>query len=703
MSMILNKIVQYASTRLLVCLLISGMVFSACKKDKEDMPDAVILEVFGPSPVLRGGEVKFIGKNLDKVTAVVLAEGLELTTIKVVSTGEISVLIPQDAEPGHLVLKYQGGEIRTKTPLTFSEPIAIEKIAPLAVKAGEVLVIEGEYLNLIKQVIFSSDVTVEETDFVSHSRKKIEVVVPKEAQTGKISISNGAEIPILIYSEAEIDVKLPTVTSIAPNPVKPGKSLIIKGTDFDLVESVLFPENIVVTNFTVNQAFTEITVDVPTQAKEGHVKLVAYSGVEVLSDELGLLAPEITRLTPEPVKNGATLKIEGTNLDLVVSVRFAGEVEGEITAQSATVLEVTVPLTAKEGNLVLTTHSGKTAETALSLIRPTITALNPISLMAGEAVTISGTHLDLVQSVVFAGDHRVDDVQATSTTTLRIQVPVAAVSGQITLVTINDTEILSSQTLTVTSPNIPVITKLPASAKPGELIRIEGSKLHLVESIYFQNNVKATRYGSRSENLIEVYIPENVAKGTVRLKLVTFDGTEVESSSFTISGVDPVVDASYVFFDFDSKGSWWGGYGSVENLPNLSISGNYFRVNANLPGGWNDFFWRNGRNDFKTDGVTVTDWVIKMDVNVLGGTTQELKFRLNGSDGDFWAIIPGLQNQGGWYTVTIPLTSFKDGDGTGNNRLPNVQNINQDFGMATNGAAGAINICIDNIRFEKIR
>ena len=187
------------------------------------------------------------------------------------------------------------------------------------------------------------------------------------------------------------------------------------------------------------------------------------------------------------------------------------------------------------------------------------------------------------------------------------------------------------------------------------------------------------------------------------MKLITFDGKEVESPTFTISGVDPVVDPSYVFFDFDSKGSWWGTHGQVESASNLSISGNYFRVNKQLAGGWDDFFWRNGRDNFKTDGVTVAEWAIKMDVNVLGGTTQALKFRLNGADGDFWAIIPPLANEGGWYTVTIPLTEFRDDNGTGSGQLPNVQNIDQDFGMATNGAAGMLNIAIDNIRFEKIK
>src|SRR5690606_18413925 len=171
-----------------------------------------------------------------------------------------------------------------------------------------------------------------------------------------------------------------------------------------------------------------------------------------------------------------------------------------------TKLEVSVPLSAKDGELVLSTHSGKTATGAVTLVRPTVSGLSPTNLIAGNELTITGTHLDLVRQVIFGGAHVVDDVQATSATTLRVQVPMSAESGVITLVTANGTEVKSSMSLVVTSPNIPVITKISTSAKPGELIRIEGTKLHLVESVYFQDNVKGTQYGMRNESLIEVYI-----------------------------------------------------------------------------------------------------------------------------------------------------------------------------------------------------
>ena len=133
--------------------------------DKSETDDTVILNSFGPSPALRGGELRFIGNNLKEVKAVVftgLTPGstVEVTDITIVNEHEIKVAIPQDAGPGTVTLKTSQGDITTLTPVTFSEPIGIKKITPTTVKAGETLTIEGDYLNLIMEVIFFDNVVV---------------------------------------------------------------------------------------------------------------------------------------------------------------------------------------------------------------------------------------------------------------------------------------------------------------------------------------------------------------------------------------------------------------------------------------------------------------------------------------------------------------------------------------------------------------
>ena len=80
----------------------------------------------------------------------------------------------------------------------------MESFSPERVRPGDVLTIKGEYLNLIHQVIFADNVIVSdettgkesvegENAFLKHTRNEIQVLVPAEAQSGKIILSDGAE------------------------------------------------------------------------------------------------------------------------------------------------------------------------------------------------------------------------------------------------------------------------------------------------------------------------------------------------------------------------------------------------------------------------------------------------------------------------------------------------------------------------------
>ena len=695
------------TTCLMICLFVlTGFGLSSC--EKEIIDTKITLNSFGPSPALRGGELRFIGNNLEKVTSIVLpglntGQTVEVNEIIRINEREIRITIPQDAGVGIVTLKTPEGDIKTLTPLTFSEPILIESVTPASIKAGQTLTITGDYLNLIKSIVFFDGVSVENADFVSQTRKKIEVVIPAEAQTGKIILSNGEEIPIEVYSKEPINIVLPTFSSFIPAIIKPGTTITITGKDLDLVSRVEFGGGKTISAFTLNDDGTQITAAVPEDAQNGVVKLIAKSGVSVeATSELIMVMPTNLVVAPTTVKNKEVMTITGTNLDLVSAIMF-GDLAAEIIEKTATKITLTVPETASATVMTLETLSTKTINTpAFTYVVPKITALTPGTIMAGTDLTITGTNLDLVKQVRFPFAAKDVDVIPASATSLLITVPTDATSGNVVLITLNETEVVSPTILTVTAADIPVITGIPANIKPGEMLIIQGTKLNLVETVTFENGVKATNFGTRSATLLEVYVPETAQKGVNNIAFSTFSGKTV-TASIIISGTDPVVDPSYVFFDFDGKGSWWGSYGAVENNPALSLSGAYFRINQNVPAGWADFFWRNSKNDLKTDGVTVSEWAIKMDVNVLGGKTQEFKFRLNGDDGDFWAIIPDFENKGDWYTVTIPLTNFLDKDGVGTNHLPNVQNVTKDFGLATNGAAGMVNMCIDNIRFEKIK
>ena len=180
-------------------LAVSVAILSGCKDelvDTNQYADAgVALNVYGPQPVMRGGELRFLGSNLDKITEVIIPGVSPITEINVVKAGvpsEIRIIVPKDGpEPGVVTLvAADGKEIVTKTSLTYLEPIELESFSPASVKADDVLTIKGDYLNLIHEVVFSDEVIVSEKDFTSHTRYEIKVRVPVEARTGVIGVGD---------------------------------------------------------------------------------------------------------------------------------------------------------------------------------------------------------------------------------------------------------------------------------------------------------------------------------------------------------------------------------------------------------------------------------------------------------------------------------------------------------------------------------
>ena len=165
-----KNLLTYCSFILL--MVAAGFCFTSCNKD--EAVSTPILESFGPSPALRGGELRFIGKNLSGVEGVVLQGTDEIKDIVTVSDQEFKITIPQNAQPGLVTLKTSSGDIVTKTALTFSEPISVTKLSNTNTtgvsRFGDSFTIEGDYLFLINIVIFADNDTIYLKDFVEQTR-----------------------------------------------------------------------------------------------------------------------------------------------------------------------------------------------------------------------------------------------------------------------------------------------------------------------------------------------------------------------------------------------------------------------------------------------------------------------------------------------------------------------------------------------------
>jgi len=693
---------------LMICLLLlSGIGFTSCDKDEVD--DTILLNSFGPSPALRGGDLRFIGNNLDKVTSIVLpglttGGTVEVSDIIIVDEREIKITIPQNAGVGLVTLKTPQGDIKTKTPLTYSEPISIESVSPATIKAGQVLTIKGDYLNLIKRIIFFDGVAVDDTAFVSRTRKQIELKVPVQAQTGKIILSNGAEIPIEVYSKEALNVVLPTFTSFAPTTIKPGAVLTITGKDLDLVDMVEFGGGKIIpsNNFTLNTAGTEIKVTVPEDAHDGAVNLLAKSGVVVENGAtLTTVMPSGLSVTPDPVKNNTEITVKGANMDLVSAVKF-GDLEAVISSKAADKVVVTVPKTATATKATLVTLSTKTIETpAFTYIKPVITSLNPTTLMAGSELTIEGANLDLVKQVKFPSSAKIVDVTPASANSFAVTVPTDATSGNPVLITINGTEVESTISLTVTAADIPVITDIPATVKPGKLLVMKGTKLNLVKSVIFENNVEATNFDTRSATLLEVYVPDGAKAGLNNIKLVTYSG-KVAMTSVTISGTDPITAQTKMIYDFNQRTSDWhavdwdnwggsydAGLGKTNGYITLISRPGWWILGCNHPdpnGGW--------------PSVNPNNYVLKVDIKTIkpiritGG--YEFIFKIGGENVSSQLIVSDnyiATPDNDWATLTIPISGA----------FSNPTKNSGDFGIILNSSDAGTDfagLCFDNLRFD---
>jgi len=700
----INKVKGWLAVSV-ACLMVFGLLMTSCEKDKDT---EIVLNSFGPSPVLRGGDLKFIGNNLDQVTAIVLPDNVNVTTFTSKTSDLLVITVPDETIDGKVTLKTPQGDIVTKTLLKISEPIAILGIEPLQARPGDIITITGTYLNLVEEVIFVKNKSV--TAFESQSKTQLQVKIPADAQTGIIVLSNGEPEPILVESEIIVSVSLPAVIQISPNPVKAATLLSLQGTNLDLVRDVIFGGGKKVTDF-ISKSQDKIELMVPADAKDGKIKLVVASEVEVESAaELVMAVPVIAGISPNPVENGQTLTVTGTDLDLITSATFGGGKPGTLLGGTAAEIRITVPLDATEGPVTFGTAAGKSVSSVqLGLLMPTITSLSPLELKANTSLTITGTEFDIVVAVVFTGGNRVTVTGATETEIV-VTVPSGTLSGPITLVTTNGTEITSAESLTMLASNVPLITSMPLSMKPGQMITVLGEKLNLLTDVIFPGEVKATMFGEKTATRLEVVVPMTAAKGKGKIRFVTFENEFMESPEVMISGVDPVVDPTLVYFNFDGKNSWWGDAGAAENDPALSLDGtNYWRVNKQCSG-WTGLFWRNGKNDFPADriGTDVDKYVVKFDINTLEPMTGgQLRLRFNGSEGDFWYLWApwaetGSYTTDGWITVTIPITDFRDQWGSGSNKPTDLSKVDADFGIAFDGGASMVNICLDNMRFELV-
>ena len=343
---------------LIITFIVTCLSFYGCKKDSVNpASSATELLSFGPTGAQPGDTIRFFGNNLQTVTEIDFTNATVAKSNFISQTNkEIFVIVPTETEKGYVTLKTPAGDIKSKTQFNISVATTVASITPVA-RPGENVTIKGDYLNWVKSVTFNDSKVA--TSFVSQNKNELVVTVPEDAQTGTLVLAYGGTDSNFVETTDTLHVTLPIVTAVSPNPIKHADNVTLTGTDLDLIKQVEFTGvPTPVTDF-VSQSATSLIVKVPGTAIKGQVTVVAASGVSTTSaQQLDLIMPSITTMSPNPADPEKNLTITGTNLDLVDSIAFQNaSAVGTFVSQSVTQIVVKVPKGVTEGKITLTVHN----------------------------------------------------------------------------------------------------------------------------------------------------------------------------------------------------------------------------------------------------------------------------------------------------------------------------------------------------------
>lgn len=551
----------------LLVVALMGLSLTACSEDDLDTNQyqkGVHLNVYSPQPVMRGGQLRFLGSNLDQIAQVLIPGCEPITNIEVVKAGlpsEIRVTLPKDGpEPGLVTLITKTDEeITTKTALTYQEGIEFEAFSPESVMPGEELTIKGEYLNLVHMIEFADGVRVPESEFTEHTRYEIKVIVPEAARTGKVGLFDvdlstledaGSAIYNIIMTDVALNVGTPTISKVTTPrgegvqtdefTAKMDELFTLNGEHFGLINSIKFVPKAgdvngsvcEITDFTVSEDGKTLSFNLPAEAADGDINLVCRSGEEVPVGSLITIAPTECVASPNPVKAGKSLIITGKDLDVVNAVEMTGVADeiSFITNPDGTKLIIeSIPETAVEGNLILRMKNGKGVEVPFSLVKPVVTGYDHNPVSAGGAITLQGTNLDLVKKVQFGEGSDIIEVKASEDgTSISLTVPMNAKTGKPTLTLANGTTVECPE-LNIEEAVFCYITELPdfsekeKTPEAGGTFTVPVKNGDKLESVLVNGKNVNFVYAEKPSSLT-IGIPADASAKSV-LKLVSSNGS----------------------------------------------------------------------------------------------------------------------------------------------------------------------------------
>ena len=609
---------------LLIPMLTGALLLVSCKQDDTT---GFTLYGFNPNPAERGELISFYGEGLDAVTTVVFAGGAE--TSEITRNGSsISVVIPMEAQPGYIELRFAGGSYTTRSALTLEEPLAADAqllsytdfehetnaVTTVGSKLYIVTAAETDYLTDIVRVEFEGDDAVvvydadataaaeeeladgndqmeeeeyllalsERVDFVRGAHLLI-VTIPQSARSGAVSLYNTNEDR---FEAQSVEIAQSAAESVAPvTGVIPGLTrLTITGENFGLVTSVVFTGGVEIAvgeldenedpMVEIAEDGSSLTVLTRRGMQDGPLALKTCSGEVIATPAVETVVPTNLSAWSEGdlFKAGKAMTLscndtedDATNYEILKQVEKVLLISGAdaATQTEATFslnddyrcLDLTAPDVCGARAVAIVTYAGKqqTVIDALGFAAPSARRTDDAELHAGDAIPLTGEHLDLIAKASLNGV--ACEIDRSSETEMVVTIAPTCTSGDLILQAVDPTYSITLP-LTLLPTGRIAVTALPGNAAAGAEITVEGSGFNLVESLLI-GGTKVIAYSFRSDTQLTFTVPEETPAGTYPLTFNLTDGTSETSAQQITIGAAPAQETVLWEGSVDT-GSWNG-------------------------------------------------------------------------------------------------------------------------------------------------
>jgi len=366
---------KFRNIFILFVVALVGVSLTSCN-DEDLVTDpysksGVNLLAYGPSPILRNTEIRLTGTNMQKVDKVIFPGNaiVERSAFNRCDNENIYCNVPDETVPGHIRLVAGNDTVVSIGTLVFEEPIEVTDVTPVTgLSAGDIISITGDYVYNIAEVIFTRSASVIAEDFEYVSRREIRVRVPLAAETGTITMNDGADWEYTF--ETPLEIVSASYLNLEPAAADFGQQIKIHGTNLHTVEQVLFAGG-VAAEFTVSEDNRTITATVPAECKSGAISLLLYSGDALQTDAFSVPTVVITGASQnKDLVAGDVVTLYGEHFDRIIEVTLPGGSAplsaGEYTISGNT-LTFTVPDYLVDGDVVVKQNSNITATYPLEI------------------------------------------------------------------------------------------------------------------------------------------------------------------------------------------------------------------------------------------------------------------------------------------------------------------------------------------------